>query len=139
MKKTEVKKTEVKRCKQRVYSGSFTGHQCQNRATVGDYCKIHDPVRLKARRDEQNAKWDAEWKRRKEAEEARIAAAEAKADLERRTVAMLERLIDRLPEQSSFPKKCKPDGVTRDEASVLLAEWKALTEQKIKDEEEECL
>lgn len=39
-------------------------HQCRNRGVLGAdgklYCKIHDPVAIKAKKDKKNAKFEAE-------------------------------------------------------------------------------
>lgn len=110
--------SDEKRCKETVYipGGPFRGNQCANRATVGDYCKIHDPERVAARRAARVAKWNAEWKARQEAETARLAAIKAKADLERRTVALLSDLAGEAQSLGAhnLAERCR----------ALLAEWK---------------
>jgi hypothetical protein len=41
--------------------GITTTHQCGRKATVGIFCKQHDPIAWQARRDARDAKWQAEW------------------------------------------------------------------------------
>lgn len=56
------------RCSKRVYSGTFTGHICNNAGKVHNggkwYCAIHDPVRVAARNAVSNAKYEAESNKR---------------------------------------------------------------------------
>ncbi len=49
----------------------------------------------------------------------------ATLDMERRTVELLRRVLPQLPQRSSFPPSTKLEGVTRDDARALLAEWEA--------------
>lgn len=56
------------RCQEQVctYSGMWPHyHQCSRSAKVGDRCRQHDPVAIKARADKTQAKYDADWQRRR--------------------------------------------------------------------------
>lgn len=58
-------------------SGFFSGHQCQRKAklTVNNvpFCKQHNPIEIKRRHDEREARWKREW----DADERRRAFNEA--------------------------------------------------------------
>lgn len=68
-------------------NGAYNGWgytKCRNRAKVvvngHGFCGIHDPVKVKAKRDARNAAWDAEWKAKQEryTREERVDKAERK-------------------------------------------------------------
>lgn len=61
------------KCVAGIYS-NYRRHQCPNKNGKGPgdlYCGIHDPVRLKKRRDEQDEKWHAKMKAARESAERR--------------------------------------------------------------------
>jgi len=86
-------------CSVRVYSGArwdFSGHQCSMAAKVERdgkwYCTKHDPVRIKAKREEECRKWDARIEH-----EAQIRAAEAaEAAEQKRRAALYPDLLEAL-------------------------------------------
>ena len=41
--------------------GAFNRHRCSRKATIGEYCKIHDPATMQAKQDASYAKWKAEF------------------------------------------------------------------------------
>lgn len=57
---------DATRCAETVM-GDFHGHQCTRPAVVHrdgiGYCRQHDPEAVRAKREAQNAKWQAEWAR----------------------------------------------------------------------------
>jgi len=66
---------EKKQCSKQVYPkeqwGSFHGHQCRITKNIimrngKSYCRIHDPVREEAKRQERQKKWDKENKKSRE-------------------------------------------------------------------------
>jgi hypothetical protein len=48
---------EVKKCKATMWSG-WHRVNCSRKASMGDYCGIHHPDKVKARKDKQAAKWE---------------------------------------------------------------------------------
>ena len=63
-------------CSKQVYPsglwGGFHGHQCRITKNIvmrdgQPYCRIHDPVREKTKRQERQEKWDEENKKQREA------------------------------------------------------------------------
>jgi len=57
-------KSNYDRCAKAVYSDGWGGHQCARKnghGPHGAWCKIHDPVAVKAKREAANAKLNAEW------------------------------------------------------------------------------
>ena len=56
------------RCMEYVYTGRLTDYRCTRNATVERddmlYCKTHDPVRVKERRQARNEKWEATYKQK---------------------------------------------------------------------------
>jgi hypothetical protein len=67
------------RCLAHVYRG-MTSARCSRKAVVGDYCRQHDPEKVKARRDASNART-----------EKVLAAIRAEADRDNRRAQGLER------------------------------------------------
>lgn len=67
------------KCQERVYgANAFHSHQCGNTAKVERdgrwYCGTHDPVRLREKQAERNAKWEKKWHAQRAADEAKEAA-----------------------------------------------------------------
>jgi len=55
-------------CKAQVtrYMGNWPqSGQCSRRATVGDYCKQHDPAVVEARKADSSAKYEKAWQHRR--------------------------------------------------------------------------
>jgi len=74
------------RCCKRVYTGSFEGHQCTKPALVEAkgkwYCAVHDPAKVKERRDNNLAKWELEHEKRLKVLRLQSAAPDLLAALE---------------------------------------------------------
>lgn len=92
------------RCCEKVFDGmSIRGHQCTRNGKVernGNwYCGQHDPEAAKARREAQNAKWQAE--RAAEAEKRR--ARDAEAAEQKRRAEMYPELLSVLREANERP------------------------------------
>lgn len=93
---------EPGQCRAGIYDSgrSLWSHQCRRKAKVTrtvehhgeivevEYCGIHDPVAVKAKRDARDAKWNAEWAAQKQA------AAEKKraADLHAAALAAIKQI-----------------------------------------------
>jgi len=47
--------------------GNYVQHQCQRKATIGIFCKQHEPTAWRARLDARDARWEAKWRADREA------------------------------------------------------------------------
>lgn len=57
-------KAEPKKCKGTCYdssSGWGRRYPCSHKATIGDYCKTHDPATIKAKSEANHIKWKAKF------------------------------------------------------------------------------
>ena len=60
---------DAPRCKKDVWgSGGYHPHRCERRATVGDFCKQHNPIAKRARDAVRDAEFNAQWDARRQAE-----------------------------------------------------------------------
>lgn len=90
-------KPDLKKCRASVKEAAFINHQCTKKATVwrpnedGEtygYCRQHDPVLVKQRRDARSAKWDAKWQQEMDAHQ--------KAEEERRALLACKEAIQQI-------------------------------------------
>lgn len=63
-------------CITRIFDG-WHEHQCRRKKKVGEFCKQHDPVTVKARQNASQARWKAELAAKKEARDRPIREAVA--------------------------------------------------------------
>lgn len=55
------------KCKAKVFRG-YHYYPCEKKATKGEYCGTHDPVRIAERASKKDAAWKAEWDAKKAAQ-----------------------------------------------------------------------
>lgn len=94
-------------CSCHVFSSSdFSPHRCRNKVSVivddKPYCRIHDPTYLKEKAAKQEAKWDKEWKEKRESwvmDEARQKATLGLTlkELQRVTPEMIRKMLGTYP------------------------------------------
>jgi hypothetical protein len=40
---------------------SHSQHQCRSKKVIGDYCRLHDPAAIEAKKAKRRAEWDGKW------------------------------------------------------------------------------